>query len=100
MVVGHKNLVCVAGLHQVNLFECELGGQLVNRSNLRTSINNDNINKIKMNKFGVFLGLSREIRLLNHSLQNKMFFKLEFLIKEWCVLVNNEESFTLYVTCS
>lgn len=53
-----------------------------------------------MNKFGVFLGLSREIRLLNHSLQNKMFFKLEFLIKEWCVLVNNEESFTLYVTCS
>ena len=53
-------MICVAGLHQVNVFEYEQNGQIPRGSNpYRHTINNDNINKIKLTKFGIFVGISR-----------------------------------------
>jgi|LakMenEpi03Aug12_release.lakeMendotaPanAssembly.Ray.scaffolds.fasta_scaffold208224_2 hypothetical protein len=67
----------------MNLFEYESHGQFTNRNSpLRHTINNDNINKIKMTKFGIFVGLSREVRLISHIFALKVSFKMpDALIK-------------------
>lgn len=75
--MGHQNMVCIAGLHNVVMYEFDSSGRFVNADRqLRHSVNNNNINKIKLTHFGVFVGLSREVRLLNHSLQQKAVFKM------------------------
>ena len=49
------------------MYEFDSSGRFVNADRqLRHSVNNNNINKIKLTHFGVFVGLSREVRLLNH----------------------------------
>lgn len=56
----YQNMVCIAGLHHIIIYEYDNNGKFLNiDKQLRTSINNDNINKIKINKFGIFVGISR-----------------------------------------
>jgi len=59
-ISAYGNMVCIAGLHHIIIYEYDNAGRFVNtEKQLRSSINNDNINKIKLTRFGIFIGISR-----------------------------------------
>lgn len=100
--VGYKNFILVAGLHNIIIHEYDSNGKFCSLDKqLRFNFNNDNVNKVKLTKFGVFVGVSRAIHLLSHTLQPKISFKIpDALIKEWCILETGPDSYSLYVTTS
>jgi hypothetical protein len=53
-------MICIAGLHHMIIYEYDSHGKFLDTDkHIKTAINNDNINKIKFSKFGIFVGLSR-----------------------------------------
>lgn len=81
--IGYNNLILVTGLHNMIIHEYDSNGKFCSLDKqLRFNFNNDNINKVKLNKFGVFVGVSRAVHLLSHTLQPKFSFKIpDALIK-------------------
>lgn len=56
----HKsNLLCVAGIHNLSLYELQNDGNINRHPTNKYGSNNDNINKIHMTRLGVFVGFSK-----------------------------------------
>ena len=98
------NVVCLASLHQLAILEYNvLTGTLSRPPLSKANINNDNINKVMATKLGIFVGISREVRLYSYSLKQILALQCpDVLIKEWYVTENSKGtgSYTLYVTIS
>ena len=82
-----KGLLVVSGLHNMGLFNLSSDGSLA-KSPARYSVNNMYINKVKLAKIGIFVGVEKEIRVLNY--QCKLFLTLKpqeghTLIREWSI---------------
>lgn len=86
----HKqNLLCVAGLHNICLYDVQNDGNINRHPTSKFNSNNDNINKINMARLGVFVGFSKEIKLLSYSLKQILSIQSPSIIKEWNVYPKN-----------
>ena len=82
-----KSLLVASGLHNMGLFNLGSDGSL-SKNPARYSVNNMYINKVKLAKMGIFVGVEKEIRVLNY--QCKLFLTLKpqeghTLIREWSI---------------
>lgn len=64
-----KSLFCASGLHNLALLNINNEGQ-ISRTSFRYNVSNFYINKIKLTKMGIFVGIDKEIRVLNYSCRN------------------------------
>jgi hypothetical protein len=82
-----KNLLCATGLHNLALFTINSEGG-IGRTPNRYNVNNLYINKIKLAKMGIFVGVEKEIRVLNYACKQILTIKAQeanTLIREWAI---------------
>jgi hypothetical protein len=71
-----KNVFCVSGLHNLALLNINGEGHIA-RTNFRYNVSNFYINKIKLAKMGVFVGMDKEIRVLNYTCRHFLTIKAQ-----------------------
>jgi hypothetical protein len=69
-------VLCAAGLHNVAILSINSEG-LIARSNLRYNVSNLYINKIKLTKMGIFVGIEKEIRVVNYVCKHILTIKAQ-----------------------
>lgn len=82
-----KSLLCASGLHNLALFTIGAEGQIA-RTSHRYNVSNLYINKIKLAKMGIFVGVEKEIRVLNYTCKHIITLKAQesnTLIREWAI---------------
>lgn len=82
-----KASFCASGLHNLALFTLNNEGG-IGRTQYRYSVNNLYINKIKLAKMGIFIGVEKEIRVLNYNCKQILTVRTQdnvALIREWSI---------------
>jgi WD40 repeat protein len=82
-----KSLFCAAGLHNVTLLNINNEGHIT-RSSYRYNVSNFYINKIKLTKMGIFIGVDKEIRVLNYTCRQILSIRAQeanTIIREWTI---------------
>lgn len=74
-------------MHNLALFSLNNDGG-IGRTQYRYSVNNLYINKIKLAKMGIFVGVDKEIRVLNYTCKQILTIRTQdnvALIREWSI---------------
>ena len=82
-----KNLFCASGLHNLTLLNISSEGH-INRTSFRYNVSSHYINKIKLAKMGVFVGIDKEIRVLNYTCRHFLTIRAHephTIIREWTI---------------
>ena len=82
-----KSLFCAAGLHNLALMNINNEGHIT-RTNYRYNVSNFYINKIKLTKMGVFVGVDKEIRVLSYTCRQILTIRAQeshTIIREWTI---------------
>ena len=66
--------MCAAGLYNLALYSINNEG-IVAKTNHRYGVNNLYINKVKFGKIGIFVGVEKEIRVLNYTCKHFLTLK-------------------------
>lgn len=69
-------LFCVSGLHNLSLMNINSEGHIA-RTSFRYNVSNFYINKIKLAKMGIFVGIDKEIRVLNYTCRHFLTIKAQ-----------------------
>jgi hypothetical protein len=78
---------CASGLHNLTLLNLNSEGN-ISRSSYRYNVSNFYINKIKLTKMGIFVGVDKEIRVLNYNCRQILAIRAQeahTIIREWTV---------------
>ena len=82
-----RNLFCASGLHNLGLLSINSEGH-ISRSSFRYNVGNFYINKIKLTKMGIFVGIDKEIRILNYTCRLLLTIRAQeanTIIREWTI---------------
>jgi hypothetical protein len=83
---SNSSLLCVSGIHHLCIYELQSDGNINRHPISKYNVASDNINKIKVIKLGILVGVSKEIRLLSSTLKPMLTIQSQnSLIKEWNV---------------